>query len=243
MKPHRSISLLFSLVFLALLLPSRSFAGTFLIDGSAADLSGGPIMKDWTLVGLVDDYIELDDGEHVLSFDGPHGYALSLQLKVRGDLVRVVEVESRMRECGAEYDISWPKPRVDRDPVHRGVARIRLAKAHAKATGNSIPCPMYSLASCEPQKIIVNITSEPAGGEIWFPEGFGGWQKHDFRTNVTLSVPFCGYQSTKSVLVRMEGRLPCLEELPLSPDAKLIVTCALREPGAAETAGAEAPAN
>jgi hypothetical protein len=230
------------LAVLAGLSPTAAKAGTFLIDGRAAGLSDTPIKTGWSnMVGLVDDYIDLADGESQLFFEGPGDYLLTLKVRVEGDDIRVLETGSQIRECGRELEVTWPAPRVDRDPAHPRVARLRLARASATPTGESIPCPMYSLGACDPQKVIVEIASQPPGGEIWFRKPYGDWEKQDFRTNVTLSVPFCGYQESKPLLVRMPGRVNCLQDLPLAPDARLTVACDLRVPGEAAALETSAP--
>lgn len=241
MRAHPFRSSLAGLAVLAGLLPTAAAAGTFLFDGREAGLSDTPIQMDWIMIGLVDDYVDLEDGEDMLRFQGPGDYSLTLKVQVRGDDIRILETSSEMNECGAEMHVVWPAPKVDRDPAHPGVARVRLAKARATPTGEEFACPMYSMAACDPQKVIVKIASQPPGGEIWFREPYGDWEKQETRTNVTLSVPYCEFEDRKPLLVRMPGRVNCLQDLPLAPDARLTVTCELRLPGEAAPLETAAP--
>lgn len=225
----------------ALLQGTTAQAGTFLIDGTAAGLSG-PVHNNGVMIGMVGDFVELADGDHMLSFEGPHQHGLTLSMKVRGDTVRLVGTASYEPECGEIYNITWPEPRVESDRDHAGVTRLNLAPVRAEATGQTT-CVQYMLAGCTQQKAIVEVRSDPPGGEIWFPHVYGGWEKQDFRTNVTLSVPFCEGSQSKQVLIRMAGRVNCLENLPVAPEARLKVDCALRVPGEPDPLETSAPPN
>ena len=233
--PMPYLPLTFALFLMAALLQGTAArAGTFLIDGTAAELSGTPIREGWTMIGLVDDYIELNDGDHRLYFEGPHDHGLILRASVNGDRFHVVETEVVPPNCAEVYDIDWSAPQVARDPDHPGVQRVILPPIRAVPTGERSGCMAMAMAACNEQKTIVELKSDPPGGEVWFSEVYGGWQKHDFRTNVTLSVPFCEGAQAKSVLVRMTGRVNCLEEVALAPEARVTVSCNLRDPGEAD---------
>jgi hypothetical protein len=224
------------------LLPGGALhAGTFLIDGHRAGLSGTPVMDGWTMIGLVDDFVELADGDHVLRFEGPHRHGLSLKVKVRGNAIRPLETGSERPMCGELYDITWPQPRVEPDRTHPGVSRLELAPVRAAPTGESW-CVSPAMAGCTQQKAILDVRSEPPGGEIWFRQDHT-WKKQDFKTNITLSVPFCEGDETAPLLVRMDGRVNCLEELPLAPEARLTVACTLRVPGEVDPLETSAPPN
>lgn len=232
MQYSRSFPLLLGLwagVAAGLLPSAASQAGTFLIDGSRAGLSDTPVSDGRVMLGLVDDFIELADGEHTLHFEGPHDHGLSLKVKVLGDAIRPLETGSLRPMCGDIYNIAWPRPRVRRDRDRPGVTRLELAPVRAVSTGER-RCLAPALAGCLQQKAIVEIRSEPPGGEIWFQQHYQ-WEKQDFPTNITLSVPFCEGAESTPLLVRMEGRVNCVKELALAPDARLSVDCALRVPG------------
>lgn len=232
MRRSRSFPLFASLavcVAAGLLPGAAAQAATFLIDGRRAGLSGTPISDGGAMLGLVDDFVELADGEHTLHFDGPHGHGLSLSVEVRGNRIRPLATDSWGPMCGEIYDITWPRPQVRRVRDRPGVARLELAPVRAVPTGQ-VECVAPAMAGCLQQKAIVDIRSEPAGGEIWFEQDYR-WQKQEFRTNITLSVPFCDGAESTPLLVRMEGRVNCLKELALAPEARLSVDCALRVPG------------
>ena len=211
-----------------LLFSSDIRAGTFLIDGRAADLSGRTITNRHGMIGFVGDYFELSDGDHVLSLVGPHSDLLLLTIEVRGDLIQMIKTDFRQTDCGRVHDITWPTPSVTRNPVYPDVHHIKLKPVRYVPTEEIVPCASMARATCNEHKSIVEFRSVPSGGEIWFNR-----QKSSFRTNVTLSVPSCANADavSTSVLVRMDGRVNCRKDLSLMPDAKLTVECAMRVPG------------
>jgi len=242
MRYSRSFALVLALYLSPTVLSAGAVeAGTFLIDGKRAGVSG-PVRNNGVMIGIVGDYVELADGDHRLTFEGPHKHGLVLTMKVRGDAVRLVGTDSYEPECGEIYEITWPKPRVENDRDHAGVVLLDLAPVRAKATGAS-GCVESILAACTEQKAIVDIRSDPPGGEIWFPRIYGGWEKQALQTNVVLSVPFCEGTKKKQVLVRMAGRVNCLVDLAVAPEARLSVDCALRVPGEAAPLETSAPPN
>jgi hypothetical protein len=88
-------------------------------------------------------------------------------------------------------------------------------------------CSMPSMAACTNQKIVLTTSSDPAGAEIWI-----NGKKQPFRTNVTLSVPYCLYETSKDLLLRLPNAVNCERRIALAPDAEVAVTCSLGTPGA-----------
>jgi len=188
-------------------------------------IKNSKIKIGWKHVGFVDDLLDLADGDHRIRIDAPHNYTLRFNLTVKGNDIKTTEKGFYPNDCVPELKVSWPDPTVENSKIYKNVTSIVLPKPiFGKPTGIN-GCPLYSMMGCDKKKVILTASSEPQGAEIWI-DG----KKMLFGTDNTLSVPYCDYQKTKMVLVRMPGMVNCLKSIPLSPNSRVSLACVFNNP-------------
>jgi hypothetical protein len=195
----------------------------FVADGTS--LQGTPITDKYKFVGFVGDFIEFSDGGHEIAVDVPHSYKVKFTLTVLGSMVSVGNVTSEAPNCEQALQVIWPLPKVLPHQDNEKAVTISLAEPKFGGPTGQTECVSASMAGCMQLKIILDAKSEPIGAEIWI-DG----KKQPFQTNVTLSVPFCGFEKQKDVLLRRTDSVNCMRTIVLSPDAKISVNCRLQKP-------------
>jgi hypothetical protein len=196
----------------------------FQADGDA--FKNSKLTLDWTLIGFVGDSLELRDGTHQIRVEGPQGYTLKMTLYVAGRDVKVMKSGYTAPNCAKERDVKWPTPTVQSDPRNNGVQIVTLLKPiFGDPTGRPGDCAAYMMVSCPKEKLIVTAKSDPQGAEIWIDD-----EQATIKTNTTLSVPYCNSAKSVSILLRMNGKTNCRQDISVSPDRRVMINCQLREP-------------
>ena len=176
--------------------------------------------------GFVGDLMDVPDGIHKIRISAPHNYTLQFTLTVKGKDLKVTETEIRhyFSGCMPELQVTWPNPTIEENKIYKHIANLVLGNpVFGKPTGNEV-CSSDSAMGCNKRKIILTVNSEPEGAEIWIDS-----KKTPFRTDNTLSVPYCDERKTINVLVRLPSMVNCLKIIPLSPDSEVSLTCIFHE--------------
>jgi len=216
--------------------PSQARASDVRFNATGESLQGAALTEEGRLVGFVGDVIELRNGRHRINVAAPQDYNLVLTLRIVDRRVDVVETQREPKKCKPELHVDWSKPRIQASPMPTGITDVFLSEPRfGEPTGRTLGCMMPALARCNPRKVILEAMSEPDGAEIWIDS-----EKQRYRTNTTLSVPYCDYETTKKILLRIPERVNCQRDIELAPDARIELTCLLREVSA-ETLADEEP--
>jgi hypothetical protein len=206
--------------------PPAGAATVQLVAGGRV-LSNARVTDRGKLIGFVGDFVQLEDGIHEIAVDAPRDYILEVTAKVTGQEVEVTATNPRPANCKPELAVTWPVPRLRPHDSFKGVLTAVLGDPQFGAPTGRMQCSMPSMAACTNQKIVLTTSSDPAGAEIWI-----NGKKQPFRTNVTLSVPYCLYETSKDLLLRLPNAVNCERRIALAPDAEVAVTCSLGTPGA-----------
>jgi hypothetical protein len=170
----------------------------------------------------VGDLLELRDGSHEIRIQGPRDYTFRTTLHVAGREVKVTNAGYILPDCGDERKVDWPTPKIQSDS--RGVQVITLLKpVFVGRTGVGECAPM--MISCSKLKLIVTAKSDPQGAEIWVDD-----ERATIKTDATLSVPYCESAKSVSILLRMNGRTNCRQDVNVSADRRVLINCKLPEP-------------
>jgi hypothetical protein len=228
---------------------SAAHAATVLISNPDGELKAAKVLDNYVLVGLVGDHVVLNPGDHELRIDAPRAYTLVIALRVDGEGVKIVDSRTEPGNCKPNFETTWDAPTiVGRDATASAAKKAKKARADAavapirEVTQNGMTllvstpkfgkpsnrgsCWAPSMLACAKQFTIVAVDSVPPGGEIWV-DG----ERTNVMTKGTLSVPFCpGREKTKSLLVRMSGRVTCLRDVTMSESGRVEVTCELPLP-------------
>jgi hypothetical protein len=209
----------FSTLLLGVLAPATAAIVYFTTESVA--LKNMRLTDSSKLIGFVGDVVELKDGSHA-----PKDYTLQFTIKISGKLIEVMAANYNPPNCTPELQVEWARPRVSPHRTYTDVTTIILEDPKfGKPTGNT-RCAQYSMAGCTKQKIILTAISNPANSEIWI-----GGEKQQFRTNATLSVPYCTYETTKDILLRIPNTVNCERSVDLAPDKKVEISCTFQKPG------------
>lgn len=202
-------------------------AATVQFTASGKVLKGAPVAEEWNLVGFVGDSVEIPDGKHQMGIDGPKGYTLRFVLTAAGSQIDVSELKVLPPNCQPELYVDWPAPRVQPKSKFKNVTAIMIADPRFGESTGRRPCSLPAMMGCKEQKVILKVTSQPAGAEIWI-DG----KKQQYQTNVTLSVPFCPrFKQPVRVLIRRDNAVNCMRNITPAQDATVAVSCRLRKPG------------
>jgi len=250
MLSNRMIRMTLALCVLGFL--SAAHAATVLISNPDGDLKAAKVLDNYVLVGLVGDHVVLNPGDHELRIDAPRAYTLIIALRVDGEGVTIVDSRTEPGNCKPNFETTWDAPTIvgrDETPsVAKKAKKAKKARADAtaapirEATQNGMTlllstpkfgkpsnrgsCWQPSMLACAKQFTIVTVDSVPTGGEVWV-----AGERTNVMTKGTLSVPFCpGREKTKSLLVRMSGRVTCLRDVTMSESGRVKVTCELPLP-------------
>jgi len=213
-----------AIFFLGGIRPVSAGAVHFESDGEA--LRNARLAEEGRLIGFVGDVMEWSDGIHKISIDAPRDYTLRLTVKVQGRQIQIMETQHQPATCMPELRVNWPKPVANPNRTFKGVTTITVQDPQFGEPTGRTSCVQPSMVGCTKRKVILTATSEPAGAEIWINS-----ERQEYRTNATLSVPYCTYESSKDVLIRLLGKTNCGRSIQLAPDARVKLNCALREPG------------
>ncbi len=206
-------------------LPSNSIGATLFLDPGNSGFKNKKIYDNWEFLGLIGDYISLPDGDYNLIFNIPRSYKLYTKISIKGDEVKVIEHKSRPEYGVTTYKVDWPKPLAKRHAKLKGVVSLTFSPVKfGRKTGVS---PMISacMAGCTKRKVILRVSSKPEDAEIWIDD-----EKQKFTTNTTLSLPYCTYEKTKRLVLRIPQRVNYIYDIKLSPNKKIEVICELKKP-------------
>lgn len=176
-------------------------------------------------IGFVGDYINLPDGNHIIRIDADHDYILEFTLTINNNDINVTKSSYYPDDCVPELQVTWPEPTIENNKTYKDITNIILGDPiFGKSTGRT-SCSFSSMMGCGKRKVILTVSSEPQGGEIWIADS-----KMESRTDATFSVPYCVSEKTKKVLVRLPGMVNCLESIQLSADSNVSLTCIFDNP-------------
>jgi hypothetical protein len=195
----------------------------FLLEGTV--FARQPIQVDRNFFGLSGDIVELTDGPHRVDLSTPDGYGFFFTVTISNGSVFVAKPGNSPPNCRPALSVNWPTPTVESGGKSAGYTKIVAANPKFGAPTGVKSCAMASMASCNSHKVILKAVSEPKGAELWIE----GVEQPD-RTDVTLSVPYCQYERTKRIVLRFPGKINCVREIDLSPDAEIALNCALKAP-------------
>jgi len=210
----------------ATLLASASLAcqGAVLqFEAKGTSLVNSSIRSNWNFVGLMGDFIELKDGAHDITFDGPRGYKLRFKIMINDNKASISNVESDAPNCQPALNVNWPMPTVTTSQSWLDVISVGLQEPQFGAPTGMTSCSAALMAGCTKRKIVMDANTSPPGAEIWI-DG----EKQEARTNVVLSVPYCQYERSKQIVLRAPNVINCTRSVDLVPDAKVEVACTLR---------------
>ncbi|MFH1870706.1 MAG: hypothetical protein ABIK82_22895 [Pseudomonadota bacterium] len=176
----------------------------------------------WRLIGLVGDVVELNDGEHQIRVETPNDYSLEFVVTVSGKKVTVTSAESHLPNCMPGARITWPIPTVKQSGADE-IPMIILADPVFGEHSEVESCVQALMAGCTMHKFVLAATSDPIGAEIWI-DG----EKQPYRTNTTLSVPFCDHRESIDVLLRADNAVNCSRKVALVPDLAVNLHCSLK---------------
>lgn len=208
-----------------MMVPPAADAATLLFEAQGGAFKNSKLIEEGNIIGLVGDLVELRNGDHEIHMAAPHDYTMIMTLRVDGRSVKVVKTEKLPSNCGPVRKVEWPLPQVRGHDSYKGVRIVALPPPKFGARTGVGSCAQPSMMSCQKNKVILTANSEPNNAEIWIDE-----EKVSSATNTTLSVPYCEYEKTKSVLIRMKGKINCKQDIELSPDRRLSISCQLRDP-------------
>ena len=202
-------------------------AATILIDGNGTEFENSSIFVISDIgrayIGNVGDYFSLNTGNHRIGIEGPRDYTYLFMVIVQPGDVQIKDHKTDKFE-GDIYEISWEKPTVSLKSKENNTYEIKLTNP---VFGEFINKVMVGFSMLTPvlKHAILNVTSNPIGGEIWVDGKNSG-----VRTNSALSVPFNEEKQTVPVVVRMTGRVNSKKEVSVTPNANLNVHFDLLEP-------------
>ena len=179
------------------------------------------VAVDGAFRGLPGDVIDVPDGQHSLSFSTGNRYSFAIRVRASGSDLAVESTEHRAPNCQEAHAVVWPAPRLT-EASYSGVTRLIVAEPVFGASLGKGGCALPSMAACDSRKIVLKARSIPKPAEIWV-DG----EMVAVKTDVTLSVPFCTYESTKRLVYRLPGHLNCERQLAVAPDAVIEATCEL----------------
>ena len=200
-------------------------AATVLFQSKGDALKQSQLSIGWDFIGLMGDLVDLDDGTHKISVNAPRGYTLQFALTIRGNVLNVASPELIPQNCTEELDVNWRRPDVVDSTEYENVKVIILNDPEFGAPTGDVLCMSSAMAGCTKRKIILTAKSEPNGAEIRI-DG----KKIQHLTNATLSVPYCEYESSKNITLRMDGKINCKKTILLSPDSVVSIICNFSEP-------------
>ena len=201
-------------------------AATIHFQSNGNMLKQSQLTIDGNFLGIIGDFVDLQDGVYRISLDAPREYRLQFTLLINGNTLKVESTQHTPGDCAERFKINWPRPTVADSGQYQDVKVIVLSDPEfGRSTGHPDRCSMGGMAGCLERKIIMKVESEPSGAEIWIGE-----KKMPFLTNTTLSVPYCEDESSKEIMFRMDRKINCKQTIQLSPDAKVLVACKFSEP-------------
>ena len=210
---------------LAYWLPSTAISATIFLNPGDSGFSNKKVFNNAKFLGFIGDYISLPDGEHNLNFSISRGYTLYTTIFVKGNQVEVLENKSRPGMGVTTYKVTWPKPLIEPHTKFRGIISITFFAVKFGAKTGVSPMIFACMAGCTKRKVILKVSSVPEGAEIWIDD-----EKQKYSTNTTLSVPYCTYEKTKRLVVRIPQRINYIYDFELSPNKKIEVMCELKKP-------------
>jgi hypothetical protein len=196
--------------------------------GKGQVLKGARLTKNGSFLGFVGDLVELDDGQHEIGVHGPKSYLLVFTVRIRDRRVDIVSTGHRPENCRPQLSVDWPAPLVFRHKRLKDVTVVELKDPRFGPPTGITQCTSASMIGCTKQKVLLAAVSEPPDAEIWI-----NGEKLPYRTNVELSVPYCAYEESKEVLLRVPDRVNCARKITLAPDRRVTVNCTLVGPGEA----------
>jgi hypothetical protein len=206
-------------------LPSVANSATIFLNPGDSGFSNKKVFSNWEFLGFIGDYISLPDGEHNLNFSISRGYTLYIKILVQDNQVEVLENESRPGNGVTTYQVTWPKPTAEPHAEFKNIMSITFSPVKFGAKTGTSPEIHYMMAGCTKRKVILKVSSVPEGAEIWI-DG----KKQKYTTNATLSVPYCTYETTKRLVVRIPQRINYIHDFELNPNKKIEVMCELKKP-------------
>lgn len=190
------------------------------------------VSVDGAFGGLPGDVFKVPDGPHALSLSTSNGYWFTIRLRASGSSLAVESTEYRAPNCQEAHAVVWPAPRLEASS-RSGVSKLVVAEPVFGASLGKGGCALPSMAACDSRKIVLKARSTPKPAEIWI-----NGEIVASKTDVTLSVPFCTYESTKQLVYRLAGHVNCERQLALKPDEVIEATCEMTplEPAAEKPA-------
>lgn len=245
--PGRPMSARFrvGLTLLVALLTSAGHAATLLISNPDGALSTSNVADNDRVIGVVGDYVNLDQGEHELRLAAPRFYSVVIKLVVSGSAVRVTEAQAEPGNCHPHFETVLEPPSVTSGSKKKGVARKNASKdsgatelpapmhstlsVNGPTFGNALPsgaCSLPSMMGCTKRFAVLGVDSSPRGAEVWIDD-----KRVSVATKATLSVPFCvdGDRKTR-VLMRMPDRVTCYREIAVQEGVRTELSCELPSP-------------
>ena len=184
-----------------------------------AQFRDSQVAIDGTFAGLPGDVLDIRDGPRALSLATSTGYRFTVRVRASESSIAVESTEHSPPNCGEVHAVVWAAPRVE-TAAYSGVSKLVVPEPAFGASLGKGGCALPSMAACDSRKIVLKARSSPRPAEIWI-DG----QVLQPKTDVTLSVPFCTYESTKQLVYRLTGHSNCGRQLALTPDATIDATC------------------
>jgi hypothetical protein len=197
------------------------------LDGSAAGLAGRKVYVDEQFSGLVGDPLVLSPGQHTIGIEGDHNIRLSLKVEQDADKIKLVGSSSDITGCSSNTPIwrvqGWNVPPVPPARIN-GAYHVVLGKPTYTPTNMSVGCEPSSMG-CSPRSMAADVRSTPQGAQIWVKE------KLVATTNTAISLPFCDFETSRKILIRLNDYEPCDLSVTLHDHSTTTLTCILKKPG------------
>lgn len=210
---------IFSLMFFTL---TKGYANPMQVVLKGKAFSSNEVKVDYLFAGLAEDVIEIPNGKHYLTFQTKDDYTFIIGLEVTENATKVISHDHRAPNCSKAREVTWDAPILIENGKN-GVSQLQIPEPSFGEIQEETNCVSAVMASCNPRKVVLTASSVPKEAEIWI-DG----KKLAQATDVTLSVPYCGYETTKQLVYRMAGKINCHRDLQLSPDAKIDASCEMK---------------
>lgn len=206
-------------------------AEVILLDGSDAGLTAAKVHLGGRLIGLVGDYLDLPTGVQTLSVKGPDGWDRTLVLSIESGeaTVRETQPESHICHNGEGWDrVSWAPTTTKPDTVNPAITSVVIGRLDYRRMNRGASCRLAAPISlgCNQRHIDILVESDPKGAEIWV-----GDERISAQTDATVSVTYCTYEKTKTIMVRISEYVTCVQDISTSEGPSASVDCTLSRPG------------
>ena len=120
-------------------------------------------------VGLLGDFVELEDGEYAFTIDAPRNYRVRISLSVNDQIVQIVDSDAYIYVsdgCAEIWDISWDTPKLTTSKRQK-ITTIHLPDIRFIRNSGGGTCRYPSSIGCDRRKFVFSINSSPPNAEIW----------------------------------------------------------------------------